>query len=127
MCLRVTVSLKQAKYRVIVSLKQAIYSGLFLVRPSSAAVPPSIDVSLGRFYLESPKQGSIPSDVTVRTQGERDAETLLPGRLENVSVRKSAHLLRRLIEKNTRLYTSLRASLEAQMVKNLPAMWETWV
>ena len=31
------------------------------------------------------------------------------------------------IEKNTRLYTSLRASLEAQMVKNLPAMWETWV
>ena len=22
---------------------------------------------------------------------------------------------------------SLRASLEAQMVKNLPAMWETWV
>ena len=31
------------------------------------------------------------------------------------------------IEKNTRLYTSLRASQEAEMVKNLPAMWKTWV
>ena len=33
-------------------------------------------------------------------------------------------------ETNTPLsinYTSIRASLVAQMVKNLPAMWETWV
>ena len=39
---------------------------------------------------------------------------------------KNANLLLKLV-RNITFYNTMLASLVAQLVKNLPAMWETWV